>query len=72
MSTIKRSRKSAKICPKLTKTSKRHDRSVVKQTLVCRVDVPLIFKNVRRRKKVYNKCKSEKILKADSAPRNRS
>ena len=61
----------------LTKTSKRYDRHccgipVVKQTLVCRVDVPLIFKNVRRRKKVYNKCKSEKIPKADSAPRNRS
>ena len=37
---------------------------------MCRVDVPLIFKNVRRRKKVYNKCKSEKIPKADSAPRN--
>ena len=77
MSTIKVPRKNAKICPKLTKTSKRHDRHccgipVVKQTLVCRVDVPLIFKNVRRRKKVYNKCKSEKIRKADSAPRNRS
>ena len=73
----KSTKKSAKICAKLTKTSKRHDRHccgipVVKQTLVCRVDVPLIFKNVRRRKKVYNKCKSEKIPKADSAPRNRS
>ena len=33
---------------------------VVKQTFVCRVDAPLIFKNVRRRKRVYNKCKSEK------------
>ena len=63
------------IHPKLTKTSKRHDRHccgtpVVKQTFVCRV--PLIFKNVRRKKKVYNKCKSEKIPKADSAQRNRS
>ena len=70
-------RKSAKICPKLTKTSKRHDRHCcgiffVKQTFVCRADVPLIFKNVRRRKKVYNKCKSDKKYKADSAPRNRS
>ena len=27
---------------------------------MCGVAVPLIFKNVRRRKKVYNKCKSEK------------
>ena len=44
----------------------------VKQIFVCRVHVPLIFKNVKRRKKVYNKCKSEKIPKADSAPRNRS
>ena len=76
-STIKLSNKSAKICSKLTKTSKRHDRHccgipVVKQTFVCRVDVPLIFKNVRRRKKVYNKCKSERIPKADSVPLNRS
>ena len=39
---------------------------------VCRVDVLLIFKNDRRQKKVYNKCKSEKIPKADSAPCNRS
>ena len=51
----------------LTETSKRHDRHccgipVVKETFVCRIDVPLIFKNVRRRKKSYNKCKSEKIL----------
>ena len=45
---------------------------VVKLPIVYRVVVPLIFKNVRRRKKVYNKCKSEKIPKADSAPRNRS
>ena len=39
---------------------------------VCRVDVPLLFKNARRRKKVYNKCKSEKIRKVDSVQRNRS
>ena len=39
---------------------------------VCRVDVPLIFENDRRRKKVYNKCKPEKLPKADSAPCNRS
>ena len=45
---------------------------VVKLPIVYRVVVPLIFKNVRRRKKVYNKCKSEKIPKADSAPRNKS
>ena len=66
-----------KICPKLTKIFKQHDRHccgipVVKQTFVCRVEVPLIFKNVKRRKKVYNKCKSEKIPKADSAPHDRS
>ena len=77
MSTIKVPRKNAKICPKLINTSKRHDRLccgtlVVKQTLMCRVDVPLIFENVRRRKKVCNKCKSEKISKADSVPRKRS
>ena len=69
-------RNSAKICPKLTKTSKRHDRHccgipVVKQTFVYRVDVPLMFKNVRRRNKVHIKCKSEKTPEADSAPRNR-
>ena len=66
MSTIKVPRKNAKICSKLTKTYKRHDKHcrgipVVKQALMCSVDIPLIF-NVRRRKKVYNKCK------ADSAP----
>ena len=44
---------------------------VVKQTFVCRIDFLLIFKNVRRRRKVHDKCKSEKIPKADSAPRNR-
>ena len=32
-----------------------------------RVDIPLIFKNIRRRKRVYKKCESEKICKADSA-----
>ena len=32
----------------------------VKQIFVCRVHVPLIFKNVKRRKKVYNKCKLKK------------
>ena len=53
---IKVPKKGAKICPKLTKTSKRHDRyrcgiPVVKLTFVCRVVVPLIFKNVRRRKR---------------------
>ena len=41
---------------------------VVKQTFVCRVVIPLIFKNVRRRKKIYDKYKSEKIPEADSAP----
>ena len=55
-STIQAPRNSAKICLKLSKTSKRHDRNccgipVIKQTLVCRADVPLITKNVRRRKK---------------------
>ena len=33
---------------------------VVKLTFVYRAVVPLIFKNVRRRKKVHNKCKSKK------------
>ena len=39
---------------------------------LCRVEVQLIFKNVRRNKKVYTKCKSEEITEAESAPRNRS
>ena len=39
---------------------------------MCRVDVSLIFENVRRRKKVYNKRKSEKIPEAKLAPRSRS
>ena len=30
------------------------------QTFVCIVDIQLIFKNARRNKKVYTKCKSEK------------
>ena len=30
-----------------------------------------MFKNASRRKKVFNKCKSEKIPNADLAPRNR-
>ena len=34
--------------------------TVNKLILVCKIVVPLIFENVRRRKKVYNKCKSEK------------
>ena len=33
---------------------------VVKLTFVYRAVLPLIFKNVRRRKKVHNKCKSKK------------
>ena len=74
---IEAPRKSAKTCQNLTKTSKRHDRvccgtPVVKPTFMCRVDVSLIFKNVRRRKKVYNKSKSEKMRNANSAPCIRS
>ena len=69
----KSTKKSAKICAKLTKTSKRHDGHccgipVVILTLVSRVMVPLIFKNVRRIKEVYNKCKSEKIPKRIQHP----
>ena len=44
----------------------------VEQKFMCRVDVRLIFKKVRRNKKVYTKCKSENITEGDSAPRNRS
>ena len=44
----------------------------LEHTFVCRVDIQLIFKNVRKNKKAYTKCKSEKIPVADSAPRNRS
>ena len=43
----------------------------LEQKFVCRVNVQLIFKNVRRNKKVHTKCKSEKITEADLAPRNR-
>ena len=39
------------------------------QIFVCRVDVQLTFKNVRRNEKVYTKYESEKIPEADSAPR---
>ena len=44
----------------------------LEQTLVCRVEVQLIFKNVSRNKKVYAKCKSEKTNKSDLAARNMS
>ena len=96
-STIKAPRNSAKICTKLTKTSKRQDKHChgilvvkldrshtnfnaskynssiyVERKVVWRVDVQLFFKNVRRNKKVYTKCKSKKITEADSAPLNRS
>ena len=68
---MKVSRKRAKICPNLTKTSKRHDRHcsgipVDKQTFACGVVVPLIFKNVRKTKVVHNKCKSEKKYQRQS------
>ena len=46
--------------------------SYLEQTFVCRVDVQLIFKNVRGNKKVYTKCKSEKKPEADSASGHRS
>ena len=55
ISTIKAPRNSAKICPKLTKTSKRHARhcfgivAVMDREQV--VEVQLIFKNVWRKKK---------------------
>ena len=70
-STIKVPRKSAKICPKLIKTSKRHDRHcrgipVVKQTLMCRVDVPLIFKMLGEEKRSIINV-NLKRRKADSA-----
>ena len=44
----------------------------LEQTFLCKADVQLIVKNVKRNKKAYTKCKSEKIPEADSAPRNRS
>ena len=40
----------------------------LEQTFVCRVDVQLIFKNVRGNKKVYTRCTFEKTPEADSAP----
>ena len=51
----KSAKKKCKDLPKVNQTSKQHDRHcsgipVVKQTLIYRVDVPLIFKNVGRRK----------------------
>ena len=53
-------RKVAKICPKLTKTSKRHDKHCC-QTDICVQSCRFInIENVRRRKKVHNKCKSKK------------
>ena len=45
-------------------------RKYLEQTFVFRVDAQLIFKNVRRNKNVYAKCKSEKIPDVDSVPRN--
>ena len=44
----------------------------IEQKFVCRFDYELIFKNVRRNKKVYTKCKSKKITKADSARHDKS
>ena len=44
----------------------------VQRKFVFRADIQLIFKNVGRNKKVYAKCKSEKITEADLAPRYRS
>ena len=44
----------------------------LEQALECRVDVQLIFNIVIKNKKVYAKCKSEKIHEVDSVPRNRS
>ena len=38
----------------------------LEQTFACRVDVQLIFKTVRRNKKVYTKRKSEEISEVDS------
>ena len=77
-SMIKAPRNSAKTCPKLIRTSKQYRKfcsgiPVVKfgqvphleQTFVCRVDVQLILKNIRRNKKVYTKCKCDKIPEVD-------
>ena len=41
----------------------------LQQIFVCRVDVQSIFKNGRRNKNIYTKCKSEKIPEAGSTPR---
>ena len=57
--TIKAPRNSASFCPKLSKTSKRLDKHCCGITVV----ITLTFKNVRRRKKVYTKCKSEKYFR---------
>ena len=43
----------------------------LEQTFVSRVDVKLIFKNDRRNKEVYTKCRSKKIPEVGSAPYNR-
>ena len=43
----------------------------LEQTFVSRVHVQLIFENVRRNRKLYTKCKSEKIPETDSSPYNR-
>ena len=34
---------------------------LLEKTFVCSFDIQLVLKNVRRNKRVYNKCKSEKI-----------
>ena len=44
----------------------------LEKIFVCRADAQLIFKYVRRNKKVSTKCKSEKISETDSALCNRS
>ena len=42
------------------------------KNLCAELTFQLILKNVRKNKKVYTKCKSEKIPQVDSSPRNRS
>ena len=44
----------------------------VEQTFVCRVAVQLIFKNFKKNKKIYTKCKSAKIPAVDLVPRKKS
>ena len=44
----------------------------LEQTFVCTFDVQLIFKNARRNKKVYTKCKPEKSPEEDSVTHMRS